>query len=126
MKKTHKFSIGDTVTIQGKEGVILWINSRHEYCMQIDSLKNVYIYQNKQFITLEYFMSQKKYLQKKINYQQKDIPCKKFYHVNKTQKKRKKKLTLEQSIEDYYTKQRKTEDLFTLWARLPGSYGSRQ
>ena len=41
-------------------------------------------------------------------------------------KKSKKEKELEAKVETYFTRQRQTEDLFVLWNRLPGSYGSRQ
>lgn len=145
IKNTKIFSIGDSVEVNGETGIIEWINLRNEYCINTKYGKDIYVYRIGRFVLLKDIISERKYLNVPLQPKHKknkkpkknqQMPAKKKkkpviseYYLEKlcTDKKNlKKEKELDAKVETYFTKQRQTEDLFVLWNRLPGSYGSRQ
>ena len=145
IKNTKIFSIGDSVEVNGETGVVEWVNLRNEYCINTKYEKDIYVYRRGMFVLLKDIISERKYLnvplpakhkKNKKSKKNQQMPAQKKkksviseYCLKKLcadNKKSKKEKELEAKVETYFTRQRQTEDLFVLWNRLPGSYGSRQ
>ena len=62
IKNTKLFCIGDSVEVNGKTGIIEWINLRNEYCINTKYEKDIYVYRMGRFILLKDIISEKKYL----------------------------------------------------------------
>lgn len=62
IKNTKPFSIGDSVEVNGKTGIIEWINLRNEYCINTKYEKDIYVYRMGRFILLKDTIPERKYL----------------------------------------------------------------
>ena len=144
-KNTKLFNTGDSVEVNGENGVVEWVNLRNEYCINTNSGKDIYVYRDGKFILLKDIVSNKRYLKVPITPKQDKYKKYKNIHKESSKKNNKKAISkyyigkiyghnkqltnkkmLEAKVEAYFTQQKQPEDLFALLNRLPGSYGSRQ
>lgn len=42
-KNTKLFNTGDSVEVNGENGVVEWVNLRNEYCINTNSVKDIYV-----------------------------------------------------------------------------------
>ena len=144
-KNAKLFNTGDSVEVNGENGVVEWVNLRNEYCINTNSGKDIYVYRDGKFILLKDIVSNKRYLKVYITPKQDKYKKYKNIHKKSSKKNNKKAISkyyiekiyghnkqlinkkmLEAKVEAYFTQQKQPEDLFALLNRLPGSYGSRQ
>ena len=76
IKNTKPFSIGDSVEVNGKTGIIEWINLRNEYCINTKYEKDIYVYRRGRFILLKDDISESQYLNAPLSPKHKKKPKK--------------------------------------------------